>query len=88
MKISKIYYTSIFLKQLTKIPARFKEEFDKQEKIFKIDPFDARLKTHKLKGKLKDYWAFSISRSHRIIFEFIKKDTVLFYKIGTHGIYK
>jgi mRNA-degrading endonuclease YafQ of YafQ-DinJ toxin-antitoxin module len=52
------------------------------------NPFDETLKTHKLKGKLKEFWSFSVNYSFRIVFEFIKKDEVIFYDIGDHRIYQ
>ena len=59
-----------------------------REKIFRNNCFDSRLKTHKLTGSLKDYWAFSVTHSERILFRFINEKEVIFYKIGTHQIYK
>ena len=59
-----------------------------REKIFRNNCFDSRLKTHKLTGSLKDYWAFSVTHSERILFRFINEKEVIFYKIGSHDIYK
>jgi len=56
--------------------------------IFKDNPFDSRLRTHKLKGRLKNYWVFSISYSGRLLFRFLNKDKVFFIDIGDHSIYK
>ncbi|MBC7911537.1 MAG: type II toxin-antitoxin system mRNA interferase toxin, RelE/StbE family [Pyrinomonadaceae bacterium] len=52
--------------------------------IFQSDPFDPRLKTHKLSGQLKDLWSFSIEYDVRIIFSFIDDKKALFIDIGTH----
>jgi addiction module RelE/StbE family toxin len=54
--------------------------------IFKENIFDKRLKTHKLKGELSDYYAFSISYSERIIFKVLKDEGIFFIDIGSHGI--
>lgn len=59
-----------------------------REKIFRNNCFDPRLKTHKLTGALKDYWSFSVTYSDRILFAFIKENEVIFYKIGSHEIYR
>jgi len=56
--------------------------------IFKKNPFDPRLKTHKLKGNLKNYWSFSISYSDRILFRFLNNETVFFIDIGNHSVYR
>jgi mRNA-degrading endonuclease YafQ of YafQ-DinJ toxin-antitoxin module len=46
--------------------------------------FDKRLKTHRLKGNLKNYYAFSINYSNRIVFKIIEEDSVYFIEIGSH----
>ena len=83
-----IIYTAEFISLFKKLPLKIKKETVKNEALFKINPFDTRLKTHKLSGKLKDCSAFSISFSHRIICEFSKNKVVYFHSIGKHDIYK
>lgn len=84
----KIYYSSRFAHEYKKLPRRVKEEAKKKEIIFRNDVFDPRLDTHKLKGGLKDFYSFSISKRHRIIFEFADKKIVWFHSVGDHDIYK
>ncbi|MFN4213032.1 MAG: type II toxin-antitoxin system YafQ family toxin [Microgenomates group bacterium] len=57
------------------------------EKIFRKNPFAPQLKTHRLEGKLKDFWSFSIDYHYVILFEFINKNIVWFHSVGTHDIY-
>lgn len=83
-----IYYTSRFIKDLKKLSKEKQTLSTKREVYFRKDPFDSRLKTHKLSGALKSYWAFSLTYSDRVLFRFIKKDEAIFYKIGSHDIYK
>ena len=54
--------------------------------IFKENVFDDRLKTHKLKGNLGNYYSFSISHSDRIVFKMLDEETVFFIEIGGHDI--
>lgn len=84
----KIIYSSKFAREYKKLPLKIKISAEKKEKVFKKDPFDSSLKTHKLTGKLKDYYSFSIDYQYRIIFEIVKKDVVWFHSVGTHAIYK
>ena len=56
-------------------------------RIFKKNPFDKKLKTHKLKGELKNYWGFWVDYSDRIIFRLLDNQTALFIDIGDHGVY-
>lgn len=83
-----IIYTAEFFRLFKKLPEDIKKEAIKKELIFNKNPFNLKLKTHKLKGKLKDCYAFHISYSNRIIFEFGKNDVVYFHSIGSHDIYK
>ncbi len=61
---------------------------ERKEQIFRKDPFDPRLKTHKLKGSLKGFLSFSINQRYRIIFEMITPNTIWFHSVGDHSIYK
>ena len=83
----KIYYSSKFAKEYKRLPKKVKLSAEEKEIVFRKDPFDKRLKTHKLSGKLKDYWAFSITYQDRVLFRFISRNEAIFYKIGSHAIY-
>ena len=62
------------------------KEFWVRLELFIDDPFDPRLKTHKLSGKLKDLWSFSIEYDLRVVFYFTKErpKKAVFVDIGTH----
>lgn len=83
-----IQYSTSFIKQLKRLTNEKQKLAIKREQIFRKNPFDIRLKTHKLSGNLRGYWAFSLTHSDRVIFRFIKKEEAIFYKIGSHDIYK
>ena len=55
--------------------------------LFANNPFDATLKTHKLSGKLKGLYTFSIEYDLRIIFYFTKDNPAkaVFVDIGNHN---
>ena len=84
----KIYTASQFKKSVQKIPHRVQITFQKKLKLFRQDPFYPSLKTHKLSGKMKSRYSFSITYSYRVVFEFLGENEVLFINIGTHEIYK
>lgn len=88
MKISKVYYTPSFKKNWGKIPNRIKNKAIKKEKLFRHEAFSSSLLTHKLGGKLKNYWSFSIDYYWRIVFRFLKEGEVLFIDVGTHEVYR
>lgn len=88
MPINKIVLSLQFKKSFRKLPPDIQKQTVKKKKIFQINPFAKSLKTHKLKGKLKNRWSFSVTYSHRILFNFTGKDKVVFYDIGNHKIYQ
>ena len=60
------------------------EKFHSKLELFKNNPFAPSLKTHKLSGKLKDYWSFSVEYDLRIVFYFAAQEEVVLIDIGTH----
>lgn len=83
----KIEYTPEFHRMFKKLPGELKLRALDKELIFRRDMFDPRLKTHKLVGKLKNYWSFSINYSYRILFSFGPDDIIYFHTVGDHDIY-
>ncbi len=52
--------------------------------IFRENPFDPKLRTHRLSGQLQGLWSFSIDYNTRVIFSFLEPNQVLFVDIGSH----
>ncbi len=83
-----IIYTSKFEREYKKLPNKIKLLAEKNEVVFRKNPFEQNLDTHKLHGRLKDFWSFSIGFKYRIIFEFAEKDVIYFHSVGNHDIYQ
>ncbi len=83
-RISEIHTTSFFDKRYRILPVSIKTRAKARERIFRKNAFDFRLRTHKLHGKNKEYWAFWIDYHYRIKFVFIADDVILFIDVGTH----
>ena len=83
-----ILYSARFARQYKKLSREVKDKAEKAELIFRKDPFDKRLRTHKLSGSLKDFYSFSVTGSHRVIFDMPDKNTARFYDIGDHSVYR
>ncbi|MCX6809807.1 MAG: type II toxin-antitoxin system mRNA interferase toxin, RelE/StbE family [Candidatus Berkelbacteria bacterium] len=88
MKIRSIKVTPRFEKSFSKLPVEIQKATIIKKKAFVRDPFAPDLKTHKLSGKLKGLWSFSVSYSYRILLEFDRDDRVLFHDIGDHRVYR
>lgn len=79
--------SSKFERSLKKLSGSLVEKVVERALLFKKDPFDSRLKTHKLHGKLKDKWSFSVDTTCRVLFEFDGAE-IIFLDIGDHDLYK
>jgi addiction module RelE/StbE family toxin len=62
------------------LEARFWERVER----FSADPYDPSMKTHKLSGKLKDFWSFSIDYDERVLFYFTEDNRAVFVDVGSH----
>ena len=86
MEIKEIVYSGHFQRALKRLPRETKETIRKREGMFKKNCFDPRLNTHKLKGKLRYFWSFSLTYSHRVLFQFLDKGRVGFIAVDDHSI--
>jgi len=88
MKIKYILYDKTyenkFNKYIKRLSIKKKRKLQKKIKIFKNNIFDKRLRAHKLKGNLKEYYVFSINYKDRLVFKLIDEETVYFIDIGDH----
>jgi addiction module RelE/StbE family toxin len=88
--------TSNFIRAVGKLSRKhsnFLIELNETLQLLTENAFDSRLKTHKLKGALNDYWACSINYDLRIIFKFVQAidhitgktvQSIMLATIGTH----
>ncbi len=65
-----VIFAPSFLKALEKYPDELKAETYLKVKLFRSEPQPAGLKIHKLNGKFKDFYAFSVNYRIRIIFQY------------------
>ena len=48
------------------------------------NPHDARLRTHKLSGELREQWSFTVEYDVRVVFSFLPNNRAVFEDIGSH----
>lgn len=88
MKVKNIHYTSKFERNFKKLPRGVRKKAVEKENIFRKDPFHPILKTHRLKGPMRDFYSFSINYRYRIVFAFEDDSEVTFIDTGDHSIYR
>lgn len=79
----RIEYPPRFLRLYKKLPKTVKDLAEKKEEIFIKNPFDVRLRTHKLSGRLEKYWVFWIDYRYRTLFLLYKKALFVFMLLVT-----
>lgn len=82
-----IRHTARLLKSVGRLEKRIAEKLTKRDRLFRKNPFDPRLDTHKLHGRWKGYWTYSVDYHYRVIFVFEDTKTVTYYDVGPHPIY-
>jgi addiction module RelE/StbE family toxin len=84
-----LYYHPRFRRNYKKLDPQIQAAANKQVSVFRVNPFDVRLDTHRLHGKLKGQWSFSVDKRYRIVFEFWdkKRDEVVLIDIGNHNLF-
>lgn len=84
-----IAITDEFKRRYQELPAAIQKKAEKQEKLFRQNPFHPSLHTEKLEPKGRQVWTFRIDRKYRIIFRFAERNKVIFLTVGPHDwIYK
>lgn len=77
------------LKRLLKQNPQLRSLTEQKLEEISENPFNPRLRTHKLKGELSDKWSCSLDYNNRIIFRFIdnpnaEEKDILLLTIGSH----
>jgi len=84
-----VAFSSSFKKSFKKIikgNVNLESLFIEKLEIFIKNPYDPRLKTHQLYGKLAGIWSFSLTYKIRITFTFVESDQVILENIGAHKV--
>ena len=83
-----IRFKPSFVREFKKLPPEVREEALEKIEKFKDTTYHQKLRVHKLTGRLKNFYSFSVTYSHRIVFFYETEGTVVFLAIGTHDVYR
>lgn len=84
-----IIVTEEFENRFSALPSAVQTKAEKQEKLFRKNPFHPSLHTEKLEPKDKEVWSFRIDKRYRVLFRFLNGSKALFLTVGPHDwIYK
>lgn len=80
--------TPEFIRAFRKLPKPIQKLASERDELFRSNPFRPSLRTHKLKGELEGFMAYSVNFSYRVLFRFLDNNEVTYYDVGTHDIYR
>jgi mRNA-degrading endonuclease RelE of RelBE toxin-antitoxin system len=84
----KLIYLPAFLRKLKKCDQPLQEEIKAKILQFQDRNNHEQLKVHKLKGNLGEYYSFSVTYIHRVVFLREDPNTAVFLSVGDHDVYK
>ncbi len=83
-----VTYKPSFIRQLNVLGKDLQDEVIEKIGLFKEVKNHKLLKVHKLKGRLKGRYSFSVNYKTRIVFNYLSKQTVVLLAVGDHDVYK
>ncbi len=72
----RVVYSKDFLKTVAHLPISIQEKLDELIALLAEEPFHPLLHSKRLKGKLKQFYSFRITREWRVIFSFEGTDFI------------
>lgn len=82
-----LIYAPRFVRHFKRLPKGLQEEAVARIELFKDSKNHASIKVHKLHGKLKKFYGFSVDFRNRIVFDYVSENEVVLLTIGDHDIY-
>ena len=84
-----VSYTKKFLKMFSTLDIDLQDRIEEKIGIFIDKDNHKALEVHKLHGKFKGSYTFSIDRKNRVAFEYgATKQEVILLAVGSHDIYR
>ncbi len=84
-----VSYTPSFVRMLKSLPETLITEALEKIDLFRDPKHHDPLRVHKLNGRMKGRFAFSVNYKTRVVFSYLKKSPkeALLHAIGDHDIY-
>jgi len=80
-----VHFSKRFLKSAKALSQKDQQRLTGRIEWFRVDPFDPRLKTHALTGRLQGIWSFSLTYKYRVTYVLADPNTAVFMDVGSHN---
>ncbi|HEY4510764.1 MAG TPA: type II toxin-antitoxin system RelE/ParE family toxin [Candidatus Paceibacterota bacterium] len=86
----RVFLTPQFVRMFDKLEHGLQEEAVERIETFKDTSSHRALRVHKLHGKHKNYYAFSVNYRYRIVFKYssAEKTEAILLAVGDHDLYR
>ena len=84
----KVYYKPAFIRMYNKLPVSLQNEVVSRIELFKDTKNHKLLDVHKLHGKLRKYYGFSVDYNNRVVFDYLSGSEAVLFAVGDHDVYK
>lgn len=81
----KVRFHKRFVKDYNRLDLKIRRALEKHLQIFCINPYQAKLSNHPLKGKWQGYRSINISGDFRAVYKQVGEDEAIFVTIGSHS---
>ena len=82
-----IVFAAKIIRQIRDLESALQEEVYEKIDLFRDAGNHKQLKVHKLHGRMRGYYSFSVNYKFRIVFKYINKKTIILLTVGDHEIY-
>jgi addiction module RelE/StbE family toxin len=83
-----VQYKPTFLRSFKKLDSQLQDEVEEKIVLFRDSAQHKKLRVHKLHGKLRGCYSFSVNYAWRIVFEYESEQVVILLDVGNHDMYK
>lgn len=83
-----IFFAPRFVRQFKKLSPELQADVEKAIELFRASSRDQSLNLHKLQGKLKGFFSFTVNYRYRIVCEQDGENVWALLAVGDHDVYR
>jgi len=83
-----IMYKPEFIRLYNRLIGELQKEVKEKIELFRDTKNHKILKVHKLHGRMKGSYSFSVNYRYRIVFEYESKNCAILMNVGDHDMYE
>jgi addiction module RelE/StbE family toxin len=84
----RVSFKPSFVREAKRLEYALFEELLEKIELLKDKKNHSSLKVHKLHGKLRGFWSFSVTYKVRVVFQFESENEIVLLAVGDHDVYR